>query len=70
VKFMVWATMDVRAGADEVEKFHDPAGNKILVSSQRNLLNNVSLTVHLSITQHLIWSLTESYDTRCCVNTI
>jgi hypothetical protein len=28
---MVWATMDVRAGADAVEKFHDLAGNKIPV---------------------------------------
>jgi hypothetical protein len=28
---MVWATMDVRVGADAVENFHDPAGNKIPV---------------------------------------
>jgi len=26
---MVWAAMDVRTDADAVEKFHDPAGNKI-----------------------------------------
>jgi hypothetical protein len=31
VNFMVWATMDVRAGVDAVENFHDLAANKILV---------------------------------------